>query len=168
MAAEAPVAGEAESTASEATAATEAEATPAVFDTAAMLAAMSGGEDAPPTSAAPTTATAPTPMPSVAVPLSADDGEVPPLSADEGEISPRERQLAMLMELGFHAQLAVAYCDGRTPVEQLVDRILADEAREDAAPVTPQRGWRGGGRETARAAAARPGFLRRMSSRLRS
>ena len=165
MAAEAPV------EASEATAATEAEAeaTPAVFDTAAMLAAMSGGEDAPPTSAAPTTATAPTPMPSVAVPLSADDGDVPPLSADEGEISPRERQLAMLMELGFHAQLAVAYCDGRTPVEQLVDRILADEAREDAAPVTPQRGVEEADSETAPSGGgSRPGFLRRMSSRLRS
>ena len=160
----------AEAAGTEATAATEAEATPAVFDTAAMLAAMSGGEDAPPTSAAPTTATAPTPMPSVAVPLSGDDGGVPPpLSADEGEISPRERQLAMLMELGFHAQLAVAYCDGQTPVEQLVDRILADEAREDAAPVTPQRGVEEADSETAPSGGgSRPGFLRRMSSRLRS
>ena len=116
---------------------------------------MSGGsDDGPPTSAAPTTATAPTPTPSVAVPLSADDGDVPPLSADEGEISPRERQLAMLMELGFHAQLAVAYCDGRTPVEQLVDRILADEARADEAPVTPQRGARRRTRRRRRVAAA--------------
>ena len=167
MAAEAPAAA----AEGEATAATEAEATPAVFDTAAMLAAMSGGSEVEvPTSAAPTTVTAPTPMPSVAVPLSADDGDVPPLSADEGEISPRERQLAMLMELGFHAQLAVAYCDGRTPVEQLVDRILADEAREDAAPVTPQRGVEEADAETAPScgSSSRPGFLRRMSSRLRS
>ena len=106
----------------------------------------------------------------MAVPLSADDGAAPPLSADEGEISPRERQLAMLMELGFHAQLAVAYCDGRTPVEQLVDRILADEAREDAAPVTPQRGVEEADAETAPSggSSSRPGFLRRMSSRLRS
>ena len=56
------------------------------------------------------------------------------------------------------------------PVEQLVDRILADEAREDAAPVTPQRQVAVEADETAASggSTSRPGFLRRMSSRLRS
>lgn len=35
-----------------------------------------------------------------------------------------ERQLAALMELGFHAALAAPLCDGVTPLEELVERLM--------------------------------------------
>ena len=36
-----------------------------------------------------------------------------------------ELQLAALMELGFHAQQVLPLCDGVTPVEELVDVLIA-------------------------------------------
>jgi len=36
-----------------------------------------------------------------------------------------EQQLAILMELGFHAELAAPVCDGATPIEELVEKLMS-------------------------------------------
>jgi len=42
-----------------------------------------------------------------------------------------ERQLAALMDLGFHAELVVPLCDGVTAVEDLVETLATTMADEE-------------------------------------
>jgi len=44
-------------------------------------------------------------------------------SATAGDAA--EQQLAALMELGFHAELCTPLCDGVTPLEELVERLMS-------------------------------------------
>ena len=40
--------------------------------------------------------------------------------------SSAEQQLAALMELGFHAEMAAPYCDGVSPIEDIVEQLSMD------------------------------------------
>ena len=50
------------------------------------------------------------------------------LASDHGEggrqQAEADRQLAILMDLGFQAVDAIPLCDGVTPVEELVERLM--------------------------------------------
>ena len=37
-----------------------------------------------------------------------------------------EKQLAELMEMGFHAELALPYCDGISTVDEIVDKLCLE------------------------------------------
>ena len=44
-----------------------------------------------------------------------------------GQEAAKQLQLQQLMELGFHAQLAVPFCDGVSPIDEIIERISAAE-----------------------------------------
>ena len=45
-----------------------------------------------------------------------------------------ERQLAALMEMGYHAAQVASYCDGETPLELLIEQIALGDPASDAPP----------------------------------
>ena len=57
-------------------------------------------------------------------PLGAMGASYGPGGAPRDEPPWAERQLAALMELGFHAELAAPLCDGVSPVEGLVEQLM--------------------------------------------
>ena len=54
-------------------------------------------------------------------------GAAPAVRRAVGRDELAERQLAALMEMGYHAEQAAPFCDGETPLELLVEQIDAAE-----------------------------------------
>ena len=61
-------------------------------------------------------------------------------------------QLQQLVELGFPEEVAAQYCDGVTPVEELIDQImLASDGNQDEAPGRPSASDSSGARRKSKA-----------------
>ena len=85
-------------------------------------------------------------------PMGGSSAGSPAAAPDRTELA--ERQLAALMEMGYHAAQVANYCDGETPLELLIEQIALGDPASDA----PQSG------EAREAAEASPPSTPRLSS----
>ena len=60
--------------------------------------------------------------------------QVGPAAAAPDRTELAERQLAALMEMGYHAAQVANYCDGETPLELLIEQIALGDPASDAPP----------------------------------